>query len=337
MVEFWGSLHFDISWTGGGTNSTRLSNWLDPNNSGATTTNTTNISSLIPAEPTLTVNGSPTNDYICTGSSTYTITGLPANASVCWSLSNSYASIPNPSCSSSVVVTVQSAGFVTLTATVTLCDGQIRTVDKKIMIGAAVEGYYIINSNYHQPIQRPLYNSNSPIWLPANQSFSVYAQITSSVQSPSWTKNASSYNFNWSQSGVTLNFSGTSGSTAYTQRNGIFDFTAQTSCGTYNGTFTWPVIVQGWGFRLLVTPNPANSFLLVSIENETLDFKRLRNEGPIIMTLYDLNSTLAIKRWNFNNNQSKFNLNLNGVKSGHYILVVKKDKFQQSKQIIIEK
>ncbi|MFT3747918.1 MAG: serine protease [Agriterribacter sp.] len=39
---------FDLSWAGGGTNATRLSNWLDPNNTGAVTTNTTNISALVP-------------------------------------------------------------------------------------------------------------------------------------------------------------------------------------------------------------------------------------------------------------------------------------------------
>ncbi len=39
---------FDNSWTGGGTNATRLSNWLDPGGTGATTTNTTNISGLHP-------------------------------------------------------------------------------------------------------------------------------------------------------------------------------------------------------------------------------------------------------------------------------------------------
>ena len=37
---------FDFAWTGGGTNATRLSNWLDPGNTGAFTTNTTNISNL---------------------------------------------------------------------------------------------------------------------------------------------------------------------------------------------------------------------------------------------------------------------------------------------------
>jgi hypothetical protein len=46
LWDFYG--RFDISWTGGGTNATRLSNWLDPGNTGATTTNTTNISALHP-------------------------------------------------------------------------------------------------------------------------------------------------------------------------------------------------------------------------------------------------------------------------------------------------
>lgn len=37
---------FDLSWTGGGTNSTRLSNWLDPSSSNVMTTNTTVINNL---------------------------------------------------------------------------------------------------------------------------------------------------------------------------------------------------------------------------------------------------------------------------------------------------
>lgn len=43
VFKFGGRFH--VSWTGGGTNSTRLSNWLDPNSSGTMTTNTTSIAS----------------------------------------------------------------------------------------------------------------------------------------------------------------------------------------------------------------------------------------------------------------------------------------------------
>ncbi|MBI1780983.1 MAG: trypsin-like peptidase domain-containing protein [Sphingobacteriales bacterium] len=37
---------FNVSWEGGGTPATRLRDWLDPNNTGAMTTNTTNVSAL---------------------------------------------------------------------------------------------------------------------------------------------------------------------------------------------------------------------------------------------------------------------------------------------------
>ncbi len=64
---------FDISWTGGGTNATRLSNWLDPNNTGAMTTNTINLPSI--AGP----------DLLCSPG-TYTLQNLPAGSTATWSV-----------------------------------------------------------------------------------------------------------------------------------------------------------------------------------------------------------------------------------------------------------
>ena len=63
---------FHRSWTGGGTNSTRLSNWLDPNGSGVMTTNTSK-------SPTI---SGPTS--VC-NQATYTIENLPPGAIVQWS------------------------------------------------------------------------------------------------------------------------------------------------------------------------------------------------------------------------------------------------------------
>lgn len=133
-----------------------------------------------------------------------------------------------------------------------------------------------------------------------------------------------------------LSFSGTSGSTAYQERDGIFNLTAQTTCGVYNGTFKWPVIVQGWGFSVEVSPNPASDNLTVSIKDKADDVKSLSKEENIIMTLYNLNGTTAIKSWSFKNNENKFKLNLSDIRKGQYILVVIKGKYQQSKQVIIE-
>lgn len=333
---------FHVSWTGDGTNETRLSNWLDPNNSGATSTNTTNVNALFAhvSNPTLNIGGTPTDSYICSGSSTYTLSGMPANvnATIVWSVSNpSAASIPNPSNGTSVVVTKTGDAVVTLTATVTICGQQPITVNKTIMIGASVGGYYIINSNYHQPIQRPLYTNNSPVWLPANQSFGISAYINSSnVQSASWVRASNSYPFNWISFGSTLNFSGASAPTSYTTRNGIFTITAQTTCGTYVGTYTWPVITQGWGFRIQMNPNPATDNLIVSLLDESTEIKALGQDEVITITLYDLNRTNIVKQWALKNNQSRFNLNISDVKSGQYVLLVQKGQFRKSEKVLIQ-
>jgi lysyl endopeptidase len=66
---------FNNSWTGGGTNATRLSNWLDPCASGVMTTNTTRIPSL---------SGSSS---VCSSGTTYTINGAQG-FTVSWTCSS---------------------------------------------------------------------------------------------------------------------------------------------------------------------------------------------------------------------------------------------------------
>jgi hypothetical protein len=289
--------------------------------------------------PALSISG---DDFICSGSKNYTLSGnLPPGATVCWSSSNTnYATVPaSPNnCGNQIAVSYVAPGTITLTATVTDCIETYPPITKNILIGPSVSGYYTITSNYHSPgVQYTLYNNNSPIWLPANQGFQVHAYLTSpGLQSATWSRAGNSYSFSWSSSGSNLNFSGSSGSAAYQQRNGIFDVFAQTACGNYSGTFTWPVIVQGWSFTLSASPNPARQNLLVSIGDESADVKALNKEENITMTLYNVNSSVIIKRWNFKNNQNRFNLNISSFRKGQYVLVVTKGKHQQSKQIFIE-
>lgn len=51
---------FSVSWTGGGTNATRLSNWLDPGNTGATTRNGYSLSSFYQNAANYTINDNAT-------------------------------------------------------------------------------------------------------------------------------------------------------------------------------------------------------------------------------------------------------------------------------------
>ena len=78
LWDYYGS--FDVSWTGGGTNATRLSNWLDPTGTNALTTNTTNISLLLP--PTLQVSVSQSD---CNNATAYA--NLPSGSTFHWSVS----------------------------------------------------------------------------------------------------------------------------------------------------------------------------------------------------------------------------------------------------------
>ena len=84
--DYYGS--FDQSWTGGGTSATRLSDWLDPNGTGAITTNTTNVSNLTPFTLSLSITGGSSS--ICTNGaqSTYTLNGAPAGYGIVWEISN---------------------------------------------------------------------------------------------------------------------------------------------------------------------------------------------------------------------------------------------------------
>ena len=288
--------------------------------------------------PTLSIAG---DDYICSGYKTYSISGtLPPGATVCWSSSHTaYATVPaSPgNCSTSIPVTYLAPGATTLTATISDCI-ESYTITKNITIGAAIGGHYIINSDSHNPgIFYPLYNNNSPVWLPANKSFGINAYLTSpGITSYTWSRASTSYPFSWGVAGGYLGIAGSSGSSAFQERDGIFNLTAQTSCGTYTGTFKWPVIVQGWGLRISTSPNPATNNLTVSIEDAAPEAKALSSNETIAITLYRFNNTATVKTWTFKNNQSKFNLNVSDIQKGQYVLKVQKGKYHQSELIMIE-
>ena len=117
---------FDQSWTGEGTNGTRLSNWLDPTNTGANVTTTTNISALSYPIGSLSISGDNT---VCTTSNPYTIPNLPAGATVSWTaIPSGLVTINSPS-ATQTTLTNNNSGVITLTATISsVCGGQLQKV-----------------------------------------------------------------------------------------------------------------------------------------------------------------------------------------------------------------
>jgi hypothetical protein len=106
---------FYYSWEGGGTPSTRLKDWLDPSNSGALTTNTTNIANLSGSSLSLSLSGG--SNFLCSGSTTFTLNGAPPLASVVWSIDNTNAASLSSN-GNQATVTQIGTGTVWLTATV---------------------------------------------------------------------------------------------------------------------------------------------------------------------------------------------------------------------------
>jgi hypothetical protein len=266
-------------------------------------------------------------------------TGIVYSSPAC--LSTTWAVLSGPATLTSAPGVNQATLHATGTGTVVIraasgnytTDDNIQVTD----VPPPLTGTYFITSNYHNPgTQYTLYNNNSPIWLPANKSFEVSVNITSTEHtSPIWTRASNSYPFNWSTAGPFVSFSGTSGSSVNQQRNAIFNFTAQTSCGTFNGTYTWPVVIASW-LRIATSPNPASDNLLVSIEEESSKLTTLKSSENISISLYDFNTNMLVKKWTFNKGERKFNLNIASIMRGQYVLIIRRGKEHGSKQVMLQ-
>lgn len=241
-------------------------------------------------------------------------------------------------------------GQTTITVNISGACGNI-DLTATINVGTVITGYYTINSNYHQPLQRQLFTNNSPIWLPANQYFGVTAVVTgANLTSNTWNRDASSYPFSWSTSGTTLNFSGNAGTTPYTQRNGIFSLTAQNVCGTATQNFLWPVIVSSTSFRVAASPNPVSSSLNISFSEqneaeitskqqgqELKPQRSIKSTGRTIITLFEFNTSLQVKQWTQNETSSKgYNYSVAGLRKGLYVLQVDRNNQTATTKIIVE-
>ncbi len=94
---------FNVSWTGGGTNSTRLSNWLDPGLTAPTTTNTIRVPSI---------SGSNT---VCSGSSqTFTLNDIIPGRTALWSVSPSSLVVTSGGSGTTAVLQANSSSSVGL-------------------------------------------------------------------------------------------------------------------------------------------------------------------------------------------------------------------------------
>ncbi len=300
---------FDLSWTGGGTNATRLSNWLDPSGSGATTTNTTNVSSLEKDPNTLSISGS---SVLCSGTSTaYTIPNLPAGATVSWSATPSgIVTINSPTATQTTLSMIGNAP-VQLKAAITLCGN---TVDK----------YFAVAVGVPEPVESLTIDGVDP-------ETSAICYASTIVAYPGVIEANTTYE--WSLPGDwTAIETGTSSASTVDYMLGVNPGTdgglfvrRLNQCG-YSSFYSVLVTFDPWCRSFLVIPNPAKDN--ITIDGQTKDIREVQI----------IDKTGQVKRmFKFGSNMQRVNLNISGLAPDIYYIKVFDGKEWKSKPVVVVK
>lgn len=287
---------FDRSWTGGGTNATRLSNWLDPSGGGALTTNTTNVANLTNAYPTLSISG---NSTLCTSSSTYTLNGASAGT-ISWTSSNT--SIATVTQGNPATVTPVGNGAVNITATVTFCPGVTTAVTKTISVGVP-NNYYIQNMSYSSN-RLDIYPSFTGYQLSVS-SWTVYVDGSFSTSGSGYPPSVISVYASCGSHNVTL--------------------TTSNSCGSYSTSSYY----SGSGCYAL-TPNPASSN--VTITDMAASSKSASKGGKVTITVFD-NTNRPLKQYTFSQS-IRYNFSVVNLTPGTYTVQIKQNGSATSLKLI---
>ncbi len=315
---------FDRSWTGGGTNATRLSNWLDQENTNSISTNTTNINSLVTAP-------SPQNGYIyingptdICGSTTYTLTGAAAGSTILWSLSNPSIATLSPNGNQVTVTPLIFGQPVNLNVTITqLCSqpktevflirpfANILTTPKEMVV--CYDDYY--NLEYPRPIDVSFCPSNGIVtWdVPSefNGDYTIVGNRLTLNSGPSYS--ISQY------SPLVISAS------VYDPSSGI-SYSTQTNF--------WTQSCYGYNERLnsnktTLSPNPTSGQFFITIENKdkekTIKQVRVKNKMGI---------PIFYKR--FYDNKKTQSINLVNQPSDIYIVEIFNGKIWTSQKLSLQ-
>ena len=175
---------FHLSWTGGGTNTTRLSNWLDPVG--------TNQSTINSCHPIGSITG---DDFICSYKEYY-VQNLPSGYTVTWSLSDSYYNTHNcimsnnPLPNHCLIVRDPNHDLTndTLIATIKYNGIAVRTLIKTgINAYAGFKGHYTSGSLYGDINSSPYFNikPNYTTYITSPNFYGATATYSSSGATPS--------------------------------------------------------------------------------------------------------------------------------------------------------
>ena len=294
---------FSVSWTGGGTNDTRLSNWLDPINSG-----TLFMETEVPAF----ISGP---DNFCT-SETYSVTNLPSGSIVTWSVSGnltiSGSNTANP-------VTINgSGGNGTLSGSVTSACGSVALTPKQIITGTPIP----------DPIQGPTSLCPGDVdyfSIPAVTGASYNWDMDYELELASYTTPATNQIFVRAKAGFT---------------GGYVYLTLTNPCGASGRISYWVGMGSSCSYFYSYSPNPANNELnityrepsLIGVTTTSAPSTEIKKQFEVVL----FNEKVEKLRVAKNNGSNNIKLDVQDIPNGTYYLHITDGKQVIRKQVIIK-
>jgi hypothetical protein len=272
---------------------------------------------------------------LCSGSKTYTFNSVHPNAPVTWSVTPGGIVSLVTNADKSVTLTKIGDGVVTLTGSATTCGVQTGNITKQITVGGPIIEFV----NFTNGVTGQAHFCSSHIGNQFECFFSTPPTNTSiEYRILSWPS------LNVVYTDPNSYPTGSPITVFYTPSPGwyVLEVRATNDCGTGD----WvgfeveykDCTERGGGewFRVQTSPNPASSDINVTIDQEKTEVKELSSSETVHYILYDFNKAKAVKQWKFLNNQKQYKLNIQGIKTGQYVLIVTKGKYRQTKQVIIQ-
>ena len=263
----------------------------------------------------------------------FTINGLPSGATVVWSLPNANGNAVIDGCTTCPTINVKKLanypGYIDVVATVSDCSTTYPAVTKQIALGNAITVERTQNGC----------NGSYQIW-------NMSANPASLGSNWNWTVG---YVGNNSQ--ITIYTPSSPGTIISVKGGGTVNLNFIDGCGipqqygitVYSSCYSAP-------FTVSVSPNPSKSFINISlasannsrkvtsgtITNKTV-LRVIESKNRTVMSLLDISTSRLVKQWVYNESTNEnYNLNINGLRKGIYMLQVNRNNQATVTKVIIE-
>jgi len=304
ITKYYG--RFNLSWTGGGTNDTRLSNWLDPTGSGVITVNTSrsvNVPSIYGP-----------NEICTTG--TYGISNPPLGAyTVTWSSSGF---TPATGTGNTFSVTASGLGNDWVSATITQVG----------LPNISLPRYSVYTKGYN-PIVGP-----DELYYGIKEVYSIEPSGVGGVV----------YSYLWEGTNLAITpgiggMANTCKAIANINLPGkvMLTCTVVTSCGTFKAIKDIDVIFDSPAPAWKVYPNPASSVLHLTSEHlsNTTESSNTQKQAALSVQLASVSSGQVLRNQTVTIQDGNFDLDLSNIPNGHYTITLMQGNQTVFSQVIV--